>query len=229
MVKSLCAIVCVLVILMVASSQVAAVPAYRGYTGLILVPTADVLGAGSWDAGLFWEDVSEGTINDVVANFGVLPGLEVGLNRFKRDEPLFPGDSTDTETFVNGKYAILPETTSRPGLAAGIIDLTDMSETTVYIVGSKSLTSPWGTYNGEIIAPRLHVGFGGGYLSGLFAGASAYLGNRMQVIGEWDSRHVNAGAKFTLSRGLVVSASWIDLANKDNSSFGVGVSYNWAR
>lgn len=226
MAKSLCMFVFALVAVVALASLAHAIPSYRGYTGLMLVPTADALGKGDWNAGIFFEDVAEGTVNDWVANYGVANNVEIGIDRFRRDNRLFPEESSgDSSTLINAKYAFLPETDARPGVAGGLIDITDDLETTVYIVASKSLTSRLGMYEGEIITPRVHVGFGGGFLDGLFAAASAYLGNRIQTMLEWDSRHMNVGARFRVTPGLTVHAGFLDVTDRDNNSFAVGVSF----
>ncbi len=225
--KRFCLLVCALAIAVIASSSALAIPSFRGYTGLVVIPTADALGQGAWNAGIFFEDVSSGTVNDIIANYGIAPGLEVGFDRFRWD------DDSDAKTLINAKYAFLPETVGRPGVAAGVSDITDELEATVYVVGSKSLTSTLGTYNGEIITPRIHVGFGGGRFDGLFAGLSTYLGNRIQVMAEWDSRNVQVGGRFRFTPGLTVHVAGFNLTDRtnpdssarDNASFGAGVSY----
>ena len=194
-----------------------ALPSYRGYSGLMLVPTADSLNKGDFDAGIFFEDVGSGVINDLIFNYGVTDGLEVGIDRFR-----FSND-VESDTFINAKYLILCETDQRPSLAGGIIDLTDEEETTAYIVASKSISTPLKCWEGEILNPRAHIGFGGGRLSSLFIGGSAYLGERVKVMAEWDSKDVQAGAAFRVTPSLTVHAGFFDITRKGN--FGIGASF----
>jgi len=206
--------------------MVYAIPSFRGYTGLLLVPTARSLDRGMWDAGLFVESVSEGTINDYVANYGVSNGLEVGLDVFRRDDKFEGFGPTDgSKVLINGKYEFLRETAAHPAIAAGIIDLADQVESTVYVVASQSLSKKLGCFAGEPIAPTIHVGFGGGILDGVFAGLSTYLGNRIEVMVEWDSRIFDVGGRFRLTPGLTVHAGFFDVFDRYDASFGVGLSY----
>lgn len=195
-----------------------ALPSYRGYTGLMLIPTADALNKGDFNAGLFFEDVASGVINDMIANYGLADGLEVGLDRYRFS------DDVDADTFINAKYRFLPETDQRPALAAGIIDLTDEEETTIYIVASKSVTTPLRCWEGEVLNPRIHIGFGGGRLSSVFIGGSAFLGDRVEVMAEWDSRDVQVGAKFRVTPSFAVDAGFFSINH--SGTFGVGASFN---
>ena len=216
MAKHTCTLLCVLLALTLCASTAYALPSFRGYTGLLIIPTADALNKGDFNVGLFSEDVSD-TINDYVANYGLADGLEIGINRRS------PVDSDDRNTLFNAKYRFMPETNQRPAVAAGIIDLTDEEEVTAYIVASKAFSTPLGTYRGEIINPRIHVGFGAGEFSSLFAGVSAFLGNRIQVIGEWDSDNFHAGARFRVTPSFAVHAGFFDIG--DGSTFGLGGSF----
>ncbi len=90
-----------------------AIPSFRGYTGLMVVPTADALGKGDWNAGFFYENVANETVNDVVANYGVAQGFEVGIDRFRLT------NETDNHTLINTKYRFFPETMSHPAIAVG--------------------------------------------------------------------------------------------------------------
>lgn len=228
--KHFCLLACVLgAIAVICAPSNAATPSYRGYTGLIIIPNADALGKGEWDAGFFFEDVASGTVNDVVANYGFAEGFEFGIDRFKLN------DNSDNHTLLNAKYRFMPETSSRPAIAAGIIDVTDEIDTTVYVVGSKVIGCMPRVWEGETLSPRVHLGFGGGRLSGLFAGATFYLGNRFEVLAEWDSVTVNVGLRFRVTPGFTIHAGGLNLQDKhnesftsNNASFGVGASYSVA-
>ena len=206
-----------LALFVLATSFAVALPSFRGYTGLMIIPTADSLDASEWNAGVSSEDVSD-DLNNIYANYGISNGLEVGINAHESV------DSDDRDTIFNGKYRFADETNARPAIAAGIIDLTGEDETTVYIVASKSLNTPLGTYEGEIINPRIHIGFGGGQFDSIFLGLSTYLGNRVQVMGEWDSEFWHAGANWRITRGLALQAGFLEIGNGTN--FGLNLSFN---
>jgi hypothetical protein len=202
-----------------------AIPSWRGYTGLMVVPSADALGRGEWNAGLFLEDVDSGTINDVVVNYGLAQGLEFGIDRFRLN------DDSDHRTLLNAKYRFMPETIRYPAIAVGISDIANDIETTVYAVASKSLGCDIRVWEGETLTPRVHVGFGGGRLSGLFAGATAYIGNRVELMAEWDSIDVNVGARFRITRNFTIHAGGFNLNDQveefsTGASFGVGASWS---
>lgn len=75
----------------------------------MVVPSADALGKGDWNAGLFYENVANEVINDVVANYGLAQGFELGINRFRLS------DEHDHQTLLNAKYRSCqrPPTTRR--------------------------------------------------------------------------------------------------------------------
>ncbi len=202
-----------------------AIPSFRGYTGLMVVPSADALGKGDWNAGFFYEDVASGTINDVVANYGIAQGLELGIDRFRLS------DDTDNQTLVNAKYRFVPENMNHPAIAVGIADITNDIDTTVYAVASKSLGCQFRVWEGETLSPRIHVGFGGGRLSGLFAGASGFIGNRIELLAEWDSQNVNVGVRFRVTPQFTIHAGGFNLTDQTDdfstgASFGVGASFS---
>ncbi|MHB9037527.1 MAG: YjbH domain-containing protein, partial [Armatimonadota bacterium] len=132
-------------VLAAVSSQVTASPAYFGYTGLMMTPTADTLKTGGFDAGA----VFLGGDNDTTfwsANIGLLDSLEVGA-------AMVSPEHGDSNGIINAKFGLMKETEATPALAIGVSDLTDQLDSTPYVVASKSLQlkgqSRW--------SPRLHV------------------------------------------------------------------------
>lgn len=192
-------------------------PSFRGYTGLVLIPTSDTLNKGEYNFGLMTEDTSKFEANDIFANYGPTDCLEVGIDSFQ-----IRGADT-RETLVNAKYQLMPETESKAGVAFGLIDLTDEVEATAYVVASKSIARDVNVFDNEITNVRGHIGFGGGRLNSLFVGASAFAGNRVMFSAEWDSTDVNLGFRFTPVKGLRLHAAWFDVGGGDN--IGLGVSY----
>jgi len=203
-----------------------AIPSFRGYTGLMVVPTADALGKGDWNAGFFYENVANETINDIVVNYGMAQGLELGIDRFRLT------DERDNHTLLNAKYRFVPETMAHTAIAAGIADITDEIETTVYAVASKTIGCKVRVWRGETLSPRIHVGFGGGRLNSMFAGGSAFVGNRVEIVAEWDSKDVNVGARFRITPEFTVHVGGFNLTDREGdpfstgASFGVGASFN---
>lgn len=192
----------------------------------MVVPTADALGKGDWNAGIFFENVDNQTINDYVINYGIAQGFEIDIDRFRLS------DEKDAHTLLNAKYKFMAETAGQPAIAAGIADITDEIETTVYAVASKTFGTDLRAYKGETLNTRVHIGFGGGRISGLFVGGSTYFGNRVQLIAEWDTIAVNVGMRWRVTPEFTVHLGGFNLNDKQNdrfsagASFGVGTSYN---
>lgn len=214
--RLLAVVICAMLMSVTALAQGA--PSFRGYTGLVVVPTADTLDEGEFNVGLMTEDVGDFDANDMFVNYGPIDGLEVGFNSF---QPLGGGDR---ETLINAKYRIMPETEERAAVAFGLIDLTDEQESTAYAVVSKSLARGLTVFDNEITNLRGHVGIGGGRLDGLFAAISAFAGNRVMFSVEYDSMDTNFGFRFTPVRGVRLHAAWFDVGGRDD--FGAGVSYS---
>lgn len=208
----------ILTICVIAGGTSCAAPSFRGYSGLVVVPTADVLEEGDWDAGVMTEDIDDIDVNDIFVNYGIQEGLEVGINSF------LPVEADDRETLVNAKYQLMPETESRASVAFGLIDLTDEVEATAYMVVSKSLVRGIRAFDSDITNLRGHIGFGGGRLDGMFLGLSAFIGNRAMFSVEWDSTDINLGFKFTPVRGIRLHAAWFDLGGADD--LGLGISFS---
>lgn len=207
---------CALLVLAVCIGTAAAAPSFFGYTGLIRIPTADSLDKEEYNAAAFAINVDEGADFTVyAANFGVIPELEVGFARVKPDE-------ASGETWLNAKYAFAQETNQNPAIAGGVVDLTDETDTTAYIVVSKSFPRQYRTSLGEITSPRAHVGVGGGQLDGLFAGVSATLGDRFTLMVEYDSNDFNWGARLALAEEWRVHFGAFDGLD----DVGLGISFN---
>ena len=210
-------IVCV-ALLATAISTAGAAPSFRGYTGLVIVPNADSLNKGEFNFGVMTEDTGKFEANDVFGNYGLIDNLEVGSNSHR-----IPG-AGERETLVNAKYRFMPETEDKAGVAFGLFDLTDEIESTAYVVISKSLVRGLSIFDNEITNLRGHIGFGGGRLDGMFVGLSGFLGNRIMISVEWDSRDTNFGFRFTPVKQLRLHAALFDVGGASN--LGLGASFN---
>lgn len=193
-------------------------PSFRGYTGLVVVPTADTLDEGEFNLGLMTEGIDDFDANDMFMNYGPNDGLEIGFNSFQ------PLNGDDRETLLNAKYRLMPETEDRAGVAFGLIDATDEIQSTAYAVASKSLARGLSVFDNDVTNLRGHIGIGGGRLDGLFVGLSAFAGNRAMFSIEYDSKDTNIGFRFTPVRGVRLHAGWFDVGGGDD--FGAGVSFS---
>lgn len=209
--------VSILLLGMVAGAAFSA-PSFLGYSGLISIPTTDALNDEEYSVGLHGLGIESGVDTTVYfANFGLEEGLEVGFTRF---EP----DSGGGETFVNAKYRIKEETEAHPAFAAGVTDFTGEEETTTYLVMSKSFIWEGTTRYGEINAPMLHLGVGGGFLEGIFGGVSVGLGDRILLMGEYNTSDYNFGVRLAVTPQVKVHAAVFD-----GDELGIGVSFSSLR
>lgn len=217
--RQVLAIVFCFALIVVAASASYASPSFRGYTGLVVVPTADTLTEGEFSMGLMTEEVDDFEINDAFGNYGVADNLEVGFNSMR------PAGACSgcRETVINAKYGLMPETENRAAVAFGVSDITDELDATAYLAVSKSLVRGIKVFENEVTNLRGHFGFGGGQLDGLFVGASAFVGNRAMVSVEWDSSDVNVGLRITPLMNWRIHAGWFDIG--DGLDFGLGASY----
>lgn len=208
-------LVCALVLAV--GGAASASPSFRGYTGLVVIPTADTLDKGEYNLGAMVEDLGDVDFNDLFANYGPIDNMEVGINSVQAI------GGGDRETLINAKYRLMRETEEHAAVAFGIADLADEIESTAYVVVSKSLARGINMFDKEVTNLRGHLGFGGGWLDGLFLGASAFLGNRAMVSVEWDSRDTNIGLRLTPMPGFRLHAGLLDVGGASN--LGVGVSF----
>lgn len=196
----------------------AAAQSYLGYSGLLLTPTTEVLAERQFSLGAYLLDF--GKDSDVMAytaEVGISENLEVGLAVLDPDE----GDA-DSDTQLNVKYALLPETLTRPAVSVGAFGLASDVDETFYVVVGKSLNPPSGLSYSSLSAPSLFLGFAGGEMDGLFGGVSAVLGNRVTLMVEHDTENFNLGARLAISDKLRVHAGIFDF---DFKMFGVGLSF----
>ena len=183
-------------VLLLTTVPVFAAPSVNGPTGLINSPTADVLRPGQLTLGYYHlKDGGVGSFNTNVA-----PNVEIGVAAFRYD-----GQSN--KNYINGKFAVVPETILTPGLAFGVEDMANRDQRSVYAVASKAL--PFGF--------RIHAGTGGGRFRGVFAGIEKTI-NPISVItgsnafpattfiAEYDGQTMNYGARMSIIPGLKLDA-----------------------
>lgn len=197
---------------LVVSGAQAAVPSFYGYSGLMVTPTSDALSKGDYSFGGVGIDVNNVTdLNIYSANMGLADNLEVGFARVKPDGMV-------GETWVNAKYRFLEETETHPAVAAGVFDFTDEMNATTYVVLSKSFVWRGTTEYGDVNAPQIHFGVGGGQLDGIFGGISVQLGDRLMLMGEYDTEDVNVGLRLAITKEIRIHAG---LLNGDDLALGI--------
>lgn len=189
-------------------------PSFRGYTGLVKIPTANALDSGEFSFGVMSEGTDRFEATDVFGILGVGGRLEIGVDSFQ------PCNDDERKTLVNAKYRFSDR---RSGYAVGIIDAANEVQQTGYVVATKSIIRRTNIFASIVSSVRGHVGLGVGRLNGVFGGISVYAGNRVSFSAEWDSEDVNLGFRLAPIRGLRLHAALLDVG--DAEDFGVGMSY----
>jgi len=214
-VRGLAATVAVALTLMVFAGTVGAEPSLSGFSGLLTTPTAEALGEGEYNIGLNsgeledWEDFS------YYANFGVGQQTEVGVLLWRPDTPSEMNSEMirlrRDETYLHIKRSFAP-VDGGPTLAAGVFDLTDEVQTTVYVVADWKQGNVVGQLRGEDVRfLNLHAGFASGQFNDFFAGVEFAFGTRFEVMGEWVNDDVNVGVRLKPFPGFNVDAGLMDV------------------
>lgn len=177
-----------------------AAPSMSGATGMIRIPSADVLRPAHYSFGYYYrQDHQNG-----VAALGLPAGLEVSAA-----VPWYIGESRPV--IMNAKISLNQESLLIPALAFGVEDLGGRDRRSFYGVLSKAL--PFGL--------RIHVGAGSGRFDGMFGAVEKVLNPtslRKQNAGsfpvtslivEMDGYKMNYGARLSLAHGLRLDAGWM--------------------
>lgn len=194
-----------LLTLALAGVAASATPTISGPTGLITIPTADVIQPGQFNiAGFVMEDDAT-----IVINGAPFSGLEVGVG---------VRNSGESVGFLNAKYQVVPETKEYPGVAVGGVDLSDSSRAgrSLYVVVSKTLPE---------FGLRGHIGV---ETPGdpLFAGVSKVLNTvsvsrpgekslalQTTLLAEIHGDDPSVGLQLRLSPNFTLHASYVDLSH----------------
>lgn len=187
-----------------------AAPSFLGPTGLLNTPTALTTPMAAYDVFFYAGD----EFLTYGVNFGLTEKLELGGS-------IFDPDNGSTEGLINGKYTLTRDSAATPGIAIGIMDVTDSIDTTAYVVLSKGFGSvALGGKKG--FGLRAHAGFGTGILDdNVFGGAELLFTDRLTLIGEYDGRNLNFGASFRVGQGVQIKGALFD-----GDEFAAGISYS---
>ena len=180
-------------------------PSLNGATGLLELPTADVVKKESFGIGIYSAD--DVKIRNM--DYGLAEKLEVSFANEKHD--------IEQINKFNVKYVLLSETVLTPGLAVGINDLTGKSERSTFAVVSKGL--PLGF--------RVHAGIGSGdFEKGFVAleknitpllGANVFPSTTLLV--EYNDNNINYGMRMSIVPDLK-----LNLGRSDHKTF-IGLTY----
>ncbi len=239
--KILSACLCIALLLAPTASFAAInTPTITGSTGLIKMPTADVLGSKDFNVGVDYvfdgTSASTGTISDIqgiwqykanVGSFmGHTKGLELGfVGRTERDTNRFKEG-----VFINLKYSLASsDDPDALKLAIGVENLTSLSESDAYMVASKYWKGGAGIHFGAMFDfPNYNKFRPLGML-----GLNMPLGSRaFSVMAELFSGEsvfqVDAGLKYSVNSNFSLLARGLNITNSDNArntkSFSAGIS-----
>ena len=187
------------------NNWVLAQPSLNGATGLLELPTADVVKKESFGIGLYSAD--DVKIRNM--GYGLAEKLEVSFANEKQD--------IEQLNKLNVKYVLLSETVLTPGLAVGINDLTGKSERSTFAVVSKGL--PLGF--------RVHAGIGSGDFEKGFVAleknitpllcANVFPSTTLLV--EYNDNNINYGMRMSIVPDLK-----LNLGRSDHKTF-IGLTY----
>jgi len=181
------------------TAPVAAAPTLTGSTGMIYIPTADVLQVGQFSTGYYYRQ-DHGL---AVAAAGLPAGVEVSAAA--------PWNAATSDAWtVNAKYNLNQEALLIPAVSIGIEDIGGSRQRSVYGVLSKAL--PYGF--------RVHIGAGTGRFEGLFGAVEKVLNPTSlrkkasgfpvtTLIVEMDGVKMNYGARLSLAHGLRLDGGWL--------------------
>ncbi|MFA5103926.1 MAG: hypothetical protein WC527_01950 [Candidatus Margulisiibacteriota bacterium] len=215
-------------------------PTITGSTGLIKMPTADVLSSKDFNVGVDYvfdgTSATTGTISDIqgewiykanVGSFmGYTKGMELGFvgrtekvtNRFKEG------------VFINLKYSLASsDDPDALKLAIGVENLTSLAESDAYMVASKSWTGGAGVHFGAMFDfPNYNKFRPIGML-----GLNMPLGTRAfsimaEVFSGESIFQVDAGLEYSVNNNFSLLARGLNLTNSDNArntkSYSAGIS-----
>ncbi|MBC7328660.1 hypothetical protein H5T87_11215, partial [bacterium] len=96
-------------------------------------------------------------------------------------------------------------------------------ETTVYLVASRTLGGPFEVRKRKVFETIGHIGIAGGSLDGIFTGVEFVLGPSLRIIGEYDTRDINLGARILVNDQLALTGAVFDF-----DKLGIGISFKKA-
>ncbi|MGI6037751.1 MAG: YjbH domain-containing protein [Limnochordia bacterium] len=196
----------VIFLLLVTISMGTALASNRGSTGLINIPTADVIGQNALSIGYN----QFGKLGIASLNYGFLPNLEVGAATINPNKG-------SNELLGHVKLQLNDEERDFPAVAVGL------EGDNYYVAASKHISG----------GLRGHIGLGSGRFDGVFFGASLVL-NPVRIStdssswslpvttlqAEYDGQRPNIGLNFAFTPELVVNVS-----AKDFEELNLGVGF----
>ena len=202
-------------------------PTIYGGTGLIEIPTAEVVPQGSislmtsvvhkaeFESGS-WEPRLDGekTLVTYIVDVGIARGVELGVARWQ--VPVAPA-GWQKNTVINAKVQIQPMKGILPAVAVGARDL-----------GAKAGDSPQfyavATAKLPLLGARAHYGIiRDAKKSTIISGADLSLTGNLKLMAEYEGRKLNLGLRLTLPLvGIYGQAAVLDVDGAKDVSLAIG-------
>jgi hypothetical protein len=204
------------------SSRVFSEPSLFATTGLIGIPTGDVLNVKGFNFSAFrleGEKINNRKIRTHIysINYGIIEGLEIGGGTIDKDDPDISGI-----TVLQGKYKIVKETTTNPNLSIGVIygsrgkkDNPEKEYVTIYAVVSQNLS--WPEKFVKKFGIRATLGIGNEILDGVFGGLEFKVGEYTKLICEYDTEDYNFAVRQNLTPAIIGEIL------KKGENYGIGI------
>ena len=205
--------------------------AHPGYSGLISTPNAEVLPQGKLALNFSWVEGSQtylfspNTNRLYIVTVGILPGLEGTLRQTQViawHDPDAPGVQHAFDRMFSAKYK-LPMPIHFPSLAIGVQDIASVNFLSgVTDINAGATQYGQSTYYGVLGASHgtwdWHLGFGISqkFINGFFGGMTYRLFERLNILGEWDSKQVNWGIRYT-----PVESWWLQTSGIGSDTWGL--------
>lgn len=225
-----------------------------GPTGLILNPTAGVMGRGQYSTQLSYyrEEPNFFELRGWNLNIatGIADRLELALGLQDVKVTLTPGGTFLDMTGVSGglKYQVREESGNSPAVAVGVIGSNVAKQGGAYVVWSKTLTAKGGGQHGEndwrvhagarydsVDARRSVTGSDENKVT-VFGGIEAPVANRLRFMGEFNSRHkalattpFSASLHYGASENTHVFAGIGRLGTSAETGWFVGINYGFGK
>lgn len=225
------AVAAVVIVSLIACGAALAEPTLYGFTGQLTIPTASTMDQGTYNVGVNSGELEDWDDFSYYANFGLGSQTEAGVLIFRSDDSS-SGSTVDSaaasvrsfdadETFLSLKRSLTAPDEDGPRIAAGVFDLTDEVETTVYLVASWEQGRTVGMVEGrELHFLDVHAGFAAGMFEDFFAGVNLRFGPNLTIMGEWIMDDINLAARFSPFENINVDAGLLDVED-----LAVNVSY----
>ena len=230
---------------MCANTLLLASPSIKGPTGLVMMPTAEVIAFQkvemAYDYDLKEENLKKLRLENPDKNYEKLfseSSYKINIGTFKNFElGINGGSQPDEGMFLNTKYLMLVDSRSEYpiSLAVGTMDLGSEKNASAYAVVSKPFPKDMFSVIGLKGMLHLHFGVKGMFHkefdSGIMAGIEYYPLSWFKVmtdfVEERDRSYWNAGLELTLMKHVGIRISGLDISDERFSRYNAGLSFNF--